>query len=106
MEQLGYFSKNSLQHPPTEVAKVTKSEKGIAWWGGGGGGRWIRCLGMRALGSAYEAAKARALGASEPAASIQSAWRDWCVKNWFPLEENLTDGRPFRLQAARGSGSH
>lgn len=36
MEQLGYFSKNSLQHPPTEVAKVTKSEKGIAWWGGWG----------------------------------------------------------------------
>lgn len=40
MEQLGYFSKNSLQHPPTEVAKVIKSEKGIAWWWGGveGGG--------------------------------------------------------------------
>lgn len=32
-------------------------------------------------------------GASEPAASVQSAWRDWCVKNWFPWEDNLTDGR-------------
>lgn len=96
MKPLGlFFQKTAHNTLPLKEQKWPRLKKAMR--GGGWGGKVDKMSRDESTRQCPRGPKGTGSGASEPAASVQSAWRDWCLKNWFPWEENLTDGRTFRL---------